>query len=76
MNDITRTRHFLSAIRDLKIKTAPKMIATSSGMRAFVSNMPGAIGYVRADELDGSVKPVRVDGRLPSEPGYELILQE
>lgn len=40
----------------------------------FVYSVPGAIGYVRPDEVDGSVKVIRVDGRLPGESGYRLTL--
>jgi hypothetical protein len=33
-----------------------------------------ATGHIPSDEVDGSVKVVRVDGRLPGEPGYRLTL--
>ena len=32
----------------------------------------GAIGYLRAEEVDRSVKIVRVDGRLPEDKEYTL----
>lgn len=65
-------QHFLRATFKGETSSAPKTIASPSGMRKFVFNVPGAIGYVRASEVDGSVKVVRVDGRLPGEPGYKL----
>ncbi len=37
-----------------------------------VFNVPGAIGYVRASEVDATVKTLRVDGHLPGEAGYRL----
>ena len=51
---------------------APKTLASTNGVLRFVFNVPGAIGYVRASEVDPSVKMLRVDGRLPGEPGYRL----
>ena len=50
---------------------APKMLATTNGVLRFVFNVPGAIGYVRASEVDASVKTLRVDGRLPGEPDID-----
>jgi hypothetical protein len=44
-------------------------------MKRFVFNVSGAIGYLRADELDDSVKVIRVDGRAPGEAAYRLRLQ-
>ena len=38
----------------------------------FTSYVPGAIGYVRADEVDASVKVLRVGGLAPGEPGYMI----
>ena len=50
----------------------PRSIQTASAMQRFVFNAPGAIGDVDASELDGSTKVLRIDGLLPSDPGYAL----
>jgi ABC-type phosphate transport system substrate-binding protein len=65
-------RGFLQAIFTGEASDAPKMLATPKGVLRFVFNVPGAIGYVRASEVDASVKTLRVDGRLPGEAGYGL----
>ena len=65
-------RGFLQAIFTGEAGDAPKMLASPTGVLRFVFNVPGAIGYVRASEADGSVKVLRVDGRLPGEQGYRL----
>jgi phosphate transport system substrate-binding protein len=65
-------RGFLQAIFTGEASDAPKMLATPNGVLRFVFNVPGAIGYVRASEVDASVKTLRVDGRLPGEAGYRL----
>jgi ABC-type phosphate transport system substrate-binding protein len=41
---------------------APKTLTTTYGVLRFVYNVPGAIGYVRAREVDPSVKMLRIDG--------------
>lgn len=68
-------RSFLQAIFTGEASDAPKMLATPNGVLRFVFNVPGAIGYVRASEVDASVKTLRVDGRLPGEAGYRLEVE-
>ena len=50
----------------------PRSIQSASLMRRFIFNTPGAIGYVRAGEVDDSVKVVAIDGRLPGDADYPL----
>ena len=72
MSESSFNRHFLQASFTGNNQEAPKLLATSAGVRRFVFHVPGAIGYVQASELDDSVKPVRIDGRSPSDPGYRI----
>ena len=65
-------RSYLQAVFSGQTSDAPRTLATSNGVMRFVYNVPGAIGYVRARDVDASVKTLRVDGRLPGEPGYRL----
>jgi hypothetical protein len=44
-------------------------------MIRFVANVSGAIGYVRADEVDPSVRVITVDNASPGDPGYKLTLR-
>jgi len=67
-------RGFLQAILTGEASDAPKLLATPNGVLRFVFNVPGAIGYVRASEVDASVKTLRVDGRLPGDAGYGLAV--
>ena len=69
------TRYFLQSAFTGDVGTAPKQLATAAGVRRFVFNVPGALGFIRAVELDESVKLVRVNGRAPGEAGYPLVLQ-
>ena len=65
-------RGFLQAVFTGEAIGAPRVLASPNGVLRFVFNVPGAIGYVRASEVDASVKTLRVDGRLPGEAGYRL----
>jgi len=55
---------------------APKTLASPLIVRKFVFNAPGAIGYVRASDVDDSVKVVRIDGLLPEDKNYRLQIDE
>lgn len=55
---------------------APKTLASPEILRKFVFNAPGAIGYLRASDVDDSVKVVRIDGLLPEEENYRLPIDE
>jgi ABC-type phosphate transport system substrate-binding protein len=66
--------HFLHAMFTGEIHAAPRTLASSTEVLKFVLNVPGAIGYVKAPEVDESVKVVRVESRLPSEKDYTLRL--
>ncbi len=74
MTDSDYIRYFMQAQFTGDLQATPKVLATPEGMRKFVFNVPGAVGYVRASEVDASVKVVRIDGRLPGEAGYKLRL--
>ncbi|MBV9075765.1 MAG: hypothetical protein JOZ10_19240 [Acidobacteria bacterium] len=51
---------------------SPKTLASPTGVRKFVFNVPGAIGYVRRSDLDDTVKVLRIEGKLPDDPEYPL----
>jgi ABC-type phosphate transport system substrate-binding protein len=67
-------RHVLQVTFQGSALSPPRTISTADGMLRFVFNVPGALGYVRADEVNNSVKVVRVDGMLPGDQGYPLVL--
>ena len=54
------------------VNRAPRSIQSARAMLRFIFNTPGAIGYVRADEVDEAVKVLKIDGRLPGEATYPL----
>jgi hypothetical protein len=68
-------RHWLQIQFTGEVQSPPKILNSPEGMKRFVFNVSGAIGYLRADELDDSVKVIRVDGRAPGEASYRFRLQ-
>ena len=74
MNENDFTRHFLQGEFTGAVQPAPKHLSTGSGVRRFIFNVPGAIGFVRGAEVDGTVKVLRVNGCAPGDPQYPLRL--
>jgi phosphate transport system substrate-binding protein len=65
-------RHILYQTFRGSIDRAPRSIQSASAMLRFIFNTPGAIGYVRADEVDDTVKVLQIDGLLPGDAKYPL----
>jgi len=65
-------RHVLLRTFQGSVNFGPRAIQSAAGMLRFVYNAPGAIGHVHADEVDGSVKVLRIDGMLPDDPKYPV----
>jgi hypothetical protein len=65
-------RHVLLQTFRGSLGPGPRSIQSVSAMLRFVFNAPGAIGYIPADEIDSSVKVLRIDGLRPTEPAYPL----
>lgn len=72
MNEDQLKNHFLHGLFTGEILVSPKTLSTPSGVRKFIFNVPGAIGYLRVSDLDNSVKVVRIDELLPDDKGYKL----
>jgi len=55
------------------IHQAPKELNTTYAMTQYVYYTPGAIGYLRADQVDSAkLQVLSVDGRKPGEAGYRI----
>lgn len=72
MSESDFRRRFLQGLLTGEVLVSPKTLSTPVGVRRFVFNVPGAIGYLRPSDVDDSVKVVKIDGHLPSEADYPL----
>jgi ABC-type phosphate transport system substrate-binding protein len=75
MNEADFTRYLLHAAYRGESQAALKQLDTSTGVRRFVFNVPGAIGYVRADEVDQTVKVIRIVGTVKESAASGLTLR-
>jgi ABC-type phosphate transport system substrate-binding protein len=54
------------------ITALPKTLSSRASVVKFVATIPNAIGYVDVSAVDPSVRVLRIDGKAPGEPGYQL----
>ncbi|HYM77348.1 MAG TPA: hypothetical protein VE377_15340 [Candidatus Dormibacteraeota bacterium] len=72
MSESDFRRRFLQGLLTGEVLVSPKTLATPLGVRKFVFNVPGAVGYLRPEDVDDSVKVIRIDGHLPADADYPL----
>ncbi len=53
----------------------PRTVESLTTLRRVVEKLPGAIGYIRPGQLSSEVRAIRVDGKLPEDPGYSIRFQ-
>jgi ABC-type phosphate transport system substrate-binding protein len=75
MNENDFKNHFLHGLFTGEILVSPKILDTPTGVRKFIFNVPGAIGYLRQTDVDATVKVLRIDEALPEDPGYKLHVE-
>lgn len=76
MNENSYRDYFLRGTYTGDVPASPKTLSAPVILRKFVFNTPGAIGYLRASDVDESVKVVSIDGRLPEDLDYKLRMEE
>lgn len=57
-------------------RTPPRTIPSVELLRRVVAAMPGAVGYVRADELRPGVIPIKIDGIDFRSPNYQYRISQ
>lgn len=72
MSDTEFRRYFLHGLFTGEVLVSPKTLATPAGVRKFVFNVPGAIGYLRRSDVDETIKVLKVDGHAPSDAEYRF----
>lgn len=74
MSEETYQDYLLKGLFTGDVFVSPKILASPAVVRKFILNAPGAIGYLRVDDVDNTVKVLKVDGKLPDDKEYALQL--
>jgi hypothetical protein len=72
MSDAQFKQYWIAKIFRAESASAPKVVYSNDMANELVSAIPGAIAFIDSREVRPGAKVVRVDGKLPGEPGYPL----
>jgi ABC-type phosphate transport system substrate-binding protein len=76
LEDREYMRTVLRAVFTGDLRSVPKLLDTPAGVLRFIYNVPGAIGYVRASEVDQNVRVARLTAVPPGAAfGFTLKTQ-
>lgn len=65
-------KHWLGKVFRGELTGVPKAFASDDSVKRFVKDSRAAIGFIDSALLDPSVKALKIEGKLPGEPGYPL----
>jgi ABC-type phosphate transport system substrate-binding protein len=72
MSESQFKQYWIAKIFRAEAATAPKVVYSNDMANELVTAIPGAIAFIDSREVKPGAKVMRVDGRLPGEPGYPL----
>jgi len=72
MTEAQFKQYWIAKIFRAELASAPKVVYSNDMANDLVTAVPGAIAFIDAREVRSGAKILRVDGRLPGEPGYPL----
>jgi ABC-type phosphate transport system substrate-binding protein len=72
MSDAQFKQYLIAKIFRAESASAHKVVYSNDMASELVSAIPGAIAFIDLREVRRGAKIVRVDGKLPGEPGYQL----
>ena len=72
MSEAQFKQYWVAKIFRAEAASPPKIVYSNDMQYELVTAMPGAIAFVDARNVRPGAKVLRVDGRLPGDPGYLL----
>jgi ABC-type phosphate transport system substrate-binding protein len=72
MSESQFKQYWIAKIFRAESATAPKVVYSNDMANQLVTAIPGAIAFIDSKQVKPGSKVLRVDGRLPGEPGYPL----
>lgn len=72
MTEAQFRQHWIGKVFRADTAVAPRIVYSAEMSVDLVNRIPGAITFVDASSATRNLKVIRIDGRLPGEPGYPL----
>lgn len=72
MGEAEFQQYWIAKVFRAEVSSKPKIVYSSDMTSELVTVLPGAIGFLPADEVGPGMKVLRINGKLPGEAGYPL----
>ena len=72
MGEAEFQQYWIAKVFRAEVSSKPKIVYSSDMTSELVTVLPGAIGFLPADEVGSGTKVLRINGKLPGEAGYPL----
>jgi ABC-type phosphate transport system substrate-binding protein len=72
MSESQFKQYWIAKIFRAEATAAPKIVYSNDMAKELVSVIPGAIAFIPQNDVSEGLKVVKIDGRMPGEPGYPL----
>jgi phosphate transport system substrate-binding protein len=72
MDEAAFKKYWIAKMFRAEVPRGPKIVFSNEMTLELVVAIPGSISFIKADEVTDDVQVMRVDGKLPEDPGYPL----
>ena len=72
MSEAQFRQYWIAKMFRAEVPRGPKIVFSTGMALDLVTAIPGSISFMRADSVSDQVHVVRIDGFMPSDPGYPL----
>jgi ABC-type phosphate transport system substrate-binding protein len=72
MNEAEFRQYWISKMFRAEAANGPKVVYSNEMATELVSALPGSVAFVDASQVPKGLKILKIDGKLPGQPGYPL----
>jgi ABC-type phosphate transport system substrate-binding protein len=72
MDEAQFRQYWIAKMFRAEVPRGPKIVFSNDMALELVVAIPGSISFIKADQVSGDVRLLRVDGKLPDDDGYPL----
>jgi phosphate transport system substrate-binding protein len=72
MSETDYNVHFMHATFNGEDADPAKIVSSASHVKQAVAAAPAGVGFIRAGDIDESIKVLKINGLAPGQPGYPL----
>ncbi len=76
MNEQDFKKYWIGKMFKAEVASGPKLVYTNHMALNLINAIPGSITFVPASKVQQQNKVLKIDGKLPGEPGYPLFLED